>query len=237
MNKEQNLIKWDDPKSIAEFLQQPAEKIAEFITGLLTSETKDWKLSAGRLVQASIQWKLFSQLGIEMNEYIRKGKINNGFLQDPQNFHSLHELLKFIDESVPDEKRFETIKLLFFKSVFSDTENTDKMLAYQFMQVAKKLDSGDLLVLQAIFDIATGKQSSHIKSINPDEESVGSWLLRISQQIGHDLPSLVGLHEQNLMDLKLITDRRDRDRGSFIRTKYYRLTKFGFEFCKFARKK
>ena len=68
------LIKFDDVRNIINFLQQPATKMAEFLTGLLVSETKDWKLSAGRLVQASIQWKLFSQLGKEIKDYIDKGK-------------------------------------------------------------------------------------------------------------------------------------------------------------------
>jgi len=40
MSERKELIKLDDVKSIAEFLQQPATKMAEFITGLLVSDTK-----------------------------------------------------------------------------------------------------------------------------------------------------------------------------------------------------
>ena len=82
MKKGMELIKFDDPKNLVEFLQQPAIKIAEFITGILVSETKDWKLSAGHLVQASIKWKLFSQLGKELKAYIEKGKIKENFLNE-----------------------------------------------------------------------------------------------------------------------------------------------------------
>ena len=96
MSDGKELIKFDDVKSVAEFLQQPATKMAEFVTGLLVSENKDWKLSAGRLVQASIQWKLYSQLGKEINEYIEKGIIKDDFLDNAQNFKSLSdEILLF----------------------------------------------------------------------------------------------------------------------------------------------
>lgn len=120
MNKGKELINFDDPKNIVEFLQQPAIKLGEFITGILVSDTKDWKLSAGHLVQASIKWKLFSQLGKEIKGYIEKGKIKEDFLDIEQNKQSLSNLLKFIDESSPSEDRFNAIKTLFFKSVLPE---------------------------------------------------------------------------------------------------------------------
>ena len=107
------LIKFDDVRNIIDFLQQPATKMAEFLTGLLVSETKDWKLSAGRLVQASIQWKLFSQLGKEIKDYIDKGKIKEDFLENDLSQKSLYDLLKFIDETTPDEDSFNAMKTLF----------------------------------------------------------------------------------------------------------------------------
>jgi len=92
MGEGKELIKFDDVKSIAEFLQQPATKMAEFLTGILVSDTKAWKLSAGHLVQASIQWKLFSQLGKEIKDYIDKGKIKEDFLDKELSQQSLSRL-------------------------------------------------------------------------------------------------------------------------------------------------
>ena len=102
MNQGKELIKLDDPQNIIEFLQQPATKLAEFITGVLVSDSKDWKLSAGHLIQASIKWKLFSQLGKEIKDYIEKGKIKENYLENETSKQSLSELLKFIDETAPD---------------------------------------------------------------------------------------------------------------------------------------
>ena len=108
-------------------MQRPTTKFLEFITGFLGSEKLDRRLSAGRLVQASIKLKLFSQLGKEIERFIEKGKIKEDFLDKEQSKQSLFELLKFIDTDSPDEDRFEAMKLLFLKSVSfnSSEEETD----------------------------------------------------------------------------------------------------------------
>ena len=82
MSEGKELIGFDDPKNIAEFLQQPATKLAEFITGILISETKEWKLSAGHLIQASIKWKLFSQL-MTSSKVRRRFSVHSGIDMSP----------------------------------------------------------------------------------------------------------------------------------------------------------
>jgi hypothetical protein len=233
MTDEKKLLKIDNPKSIAEFLQQPASKIAELLTGILVSDSKDLKLSVGKLVQASLQSKLFLQLGKEIEGYMDKGKIKKDYLSSQQNLSSLSELLRFIDEEAPDKVRFKVIKTLFFISVFHDIDGRNKALAYQFMQIAKRLSSGDFSVLKAAFEIATEKAEPHVTGINLAERSVGSWLKCISEQIGHGIRSMVELHEQNLMDLKLISRRTGSDSAAFVKTPYYRLTDLGYKFCIF----
>lgn len=237
MNDEKDLIKLDDAKSIAEFLQQPATKIAEFITGVLISDTKDWKFSAGRIVQASIKWKLFSQLGKEIKEYIEKGKIKKDFLDKPQNHQSLYDLLRFIDESTPDKDRFNAIKTLFFRIVVSDVSEAEQILSYQFMQLCKDLESGDLLILKAAYDVSKGtisdKITSGIGAFNKDSTDAEYWLKAIANQIGHSLKSLVEVHEEKLESLKLISTRRHTDRSGIEKTPYFRLTDFGYKLCEF----
>ena len=220
---------------VAEFLQQPATKIAEFITGLLVSDNKDWKLSAGRLVQASIKSKLYSQLGKEINEYIKKGKIKDDFLDNAQNFKSLSDLLEFIDEATPDNDRFNAVKDLFFYSVAKDSSEAEQVLSYQFMKLCKELDSGNLLVLKATYDINNKKYSPKLVStkIDLNERNVNTWLLNISKQIGHEIVSLVEVHEDKLINLKLIGPRTESDRSGIFVTTKYRLTDLGYKVCEF----
>jgi len=233
MNESKELIKFDDPKSIAEFLQQPAIKIAEFITGILVSDTKYLKLSAGHLVQASIKWKLFTQLGKEIRSYIEKGEIKEDFFDKPQNQHSLSELLKFIDEATPNEDRFNAMKALFIKSVTNCSSEKDQILSYQFMQFCKDLESGDLLILKAAYDITNGNLSQAFgqTTFGVKDKDAHVWLVNISKQIGHDIKSLVEVHEDKLMDLKLLSPRTHSDRSGIETTDYYRLTELGYKLC------
>lgn len=235
MGEGKELIKFDDVKSIAEFLQQPATKMAEFITGILVSDTKDLKLSAGRLVQASIQWKVFSQLGKEIKDYIDKGKIKEDFLDKELSQQSLCDLLKFIDETTPDEDRFNAMKTLFIKSVAHDLSEAEQILSYQFMKLCKDLESGDLLILKAAYDIKNGKLSQKLSSttIGLNDKAAQAWLLNISKQIGHEIISLVEVHEDKLVNLKLISPRTHSDKSGFAQTKYYRLTDLGYKVCEY----
>lgn len=235
MGESKELIKFDDVKSIAEFLEQPATKMAEFITGILVSDTKDWELSAGRLVQASIQWKMFSQLGKEVKDYIDKGKIKEDFLDKEQSQQSLYDLLKFIDETTPDEDRFNAMKTLFMKSVAIDSSDEEHILSYQFMKLCKDLESGDLLMLKAAYDIKNGKLSQKLSSttIDLNNKTSQTWLLNISKQIGHEIISLVEVHEDKLVNLRLISPRTLSDKSAFAKTKYYRLTDLGYKICEY----
>lgn len=235
MSESKELIKLEDAKSVAEFLKQPATKIAEFITGMLVSETKDWKLSAGRLVQASIKSKLFHQLGEEINEYIDKGKIKEDFLGNNRSFKSLSDLLEFIDEATPDDDRFNAVKTLFIKSVAQDSTEEEQILSYQFMRLCKELDSGSLLVLKAAYDIVNENYSPKLEGTKIDlkQRNVQTWLLNISKQIGHEIKSLVEVHEDKLADLKLISQRTQSDRSGIDVTNYYRLTDLGYKVCEF----
>ena len=95
------------------FLQEPTVKIAEALTGILASDFKDWKLSAGKIVQAVIKGSLLTQLGREIEKYQEEGKIKEDYLESDIDRASFKELLEFIDEEVPDEIRFKAIKSIF----------------------------------------------------------------------------------------------------------------------------
>lgn len=234
--QDKKLIKLDDAKSLMEFLRQPTLKIAEMLTGILVADSRDWKLSAGRLIQATIKGSLLTQLGRELEKYRDEGKIKEDFLSTYKNRMSFYELLKFIDEEVPDEERFRAIKSIFFTSISKDAKEHEEKLAYELMQICKRLSSGDLLVLKAAYDIVNGCLAPSMPAINDREKNANDWLNLIAQQIGHSLPSLVEVHEKNLTELKLISDRTLSDRSGVQPTQHFRLTTLGYKFCEFITK-
>ncbi len=120
------LITLDDEKSLGTFLQAPSVKIAEFLTGFLSSDKNEWKQSTGHLVQAVIKNTLFTQLGIEIEKYIKNGKIKEDYFATNKNKATLLELLKFIDEEAFDEEKFEAMKSIFFYSVEKNAKQQDE---------------------------------------------------------------------------------------------------------------
>lgn len=142
-------------------------------------------------------------------------------------------MLKFIDEATPDDERFNAVKALFFRSAEQATSDEDKIISYQFMKIAKELDGSSLLILKAAYDICNERYAPKVSPGAKDIKSAIPWLTIISQQVGHRIISLVELYEDKLVDLKLISPRVHPDRSGIERTKYFRLTDFGYKFCEF----
>ena len=130
---------------------------------------------------------------------------------------------------------YNAMKTLFIKSVAHNSTEEEKALSYQFMKICEKLDSGSLLILKAAFDIKTGKISKKLSTvkIDTDSKSVQPWLRNISIQIGHGIKSLVEIHEDELVDLKLISPRTHNDRSGIENMKNYRLTDLGVNVCEY----
>ncbi len=228
--KKIEMIKLDNPEDVVEFIKNPI-KIAEVVTGVLGSNKSDWVLSTGRIVQASLKFKILQQLGKELEEYSKKGQIKEDYFASNNNQASLYELLKFIDEEVPDEERFKAMKSIFLKSVSKNATEEDERLAYEYMQICKELSGGEILTLKASHDIINGRLTSGMPGITHSDANRSNWLVNIAKQVGHDLPSLVERYEEHLMSLKLISDCRYSDRSGFEPTPFYRLTKLGKQLC------
>lgn len=209
------------------------------ITGVLSSETKDWKLSAGKLVQATIKGNLLTQLGRELKKYGKEGKIKEDYFATHKTRASLYELLKFLDEEVPDEELFRAIKSIFFSGISIKATEQDEALSYEFLQTAKQLSGTEILILKANFDIAEGRASDDVE-IRLRQLSLpymrSSWRQIISVQMRYgEFDSVVSKYEINLEMSGLISRRQEDNRFSsdFEPTKKFRLTEFGYKFCQF----
>lgn len=236
MGNNNNLIDINDTKSILKLLSSPL-KLAEALTGLLVSDSDTRKLSAGKLIQAAIKHNLFTQLGKEIQEYIKKGQIKEDYLARHKTQVSLHELLKFIEEEIPDEDRFRAMKSIFLYSITDNISKKEEELSYELMMVCKKIPSGGLLVLKACYDIVNNKISfDYNGAIDLSIHSAAEWFNIVAKQIGYNMPSLIELYEDELFGLRLISPRTLPDRSGIGKTKYFRLTELGFKLCNFISK-
>ena len=124
------------------------------------------------------------------------------------------------------------MKSLFFKSVNCNTNDDEKILAHQFIQISKKLSSGEILILKATYEIYL--EALRIKDKEILQISAASkWATIVSNKLGYGLISLIALQEENLVKLKLISDRTYGDKSGLLPTNKFRLTDLGYEFCLF----
>ncbi len=233
-----NLIDLENEKSLMSFLKEPTVKIAETLTGVFVSEKKDWKLSAGKLIQATIKGSLITQLGREIEKYQEEGRIKVDYFATHKNRASLYELLKFLDEEVPDEELFTAIKSVFFSGIGVDSTEHDEALVYEFLQTAKKLSGTEILILKAAYDISNGRKPNDIVqgALDNARDHRPTWRKCISKQMGYgDLDAVVFKYEENLESLGLISPRVviDRLQSNYEPTQHFRLTEMGYKFCEF----
>lgn len=222
------LVSFETAKDIYNFLQQPTVAIAEFMTGLLASEESAYKLSAGRLVQGAIKGRLLTQLGREIKEYRDKGEIKEDYFATNKNQASLLELLQFIDSDIPDEEVFNAMKAIFFSSIAKDASSKEEEIGYQLLQLCKKLDSIDILILKVCYKISTGEDTTNV---NTGINAFGDWVNTVSEKIGYDLPELVGAEDDKLVELGLLSSRGYSDKSGIRAGQEFRLTKLAIKLC------
>lgn len=225
-----------DEKSVMSFLRAPTIKIAEIVTGILVSEQKDWKLSAGKLVQSVIKGTLLTQLGLEIDQYQKDGKIKEDYFATHKTRATLYELLKFLDDEVPDEELFVALKSIFLSGISLDATEYDSALAYEFLQTAKRLRGTEILILKANFELAQGKIHQEVSSGNMAKTQRTVWVRVVAKQMGYgELHSIVAKYEKNLEALGMISSRNDDNRfaNEFEPTAKYRLTEMGYKFCEY----
>ncbi|MES2623186.1 MAG: hypothetical protein V4576_02130 [Patescibacteria group bacterium] len=240
MNKKNNQeLKMDDEKSLMSFLKDPSIMFTEFATGLLVSDKKNLTLSAGKIIQAAIKGNLITQIGIEIVKYRKEGRIKEDYFATNKSRATLYELLKFLDEEIPDEELFSALKSIFFSGISTSSTAYEESLSYEFLQTAKKLSGTEILILKANYEIFKNKnlQDKYLREdMMSSHAERSAWRKVITKQMGYgDLTSIVLKYEKNLELLGLISPRHDVDRfqSEFQTPANFRLTETGVKFCEF----
>lgn len=179
--------------------------------------------------------KRISQFIADYKEKKIKGQIKNEdeFLTEQPTL-TLAELFKILAQEPSDEDRFKALKSIFFTSIANDSTKEDEVLAYEFLQSAKKLSGTEMLILKANFEIVKTGVPEIKESLAFYSRS--AWRKLVAKYMGQEnYDSLVGKYEKNLESLGLISPRHEQDnrQTEFESTRYFRLTEIGMKFCKF----
>jgi len=222
-----DIITLQQPGVLEDFFDEPLPFIVATVTGALAAGKTGWILSGGRMVQAMLKGRLFEQWSKEVKRLQEAGRIPDDFADGKHKygFQTWVELMTIIDEESPDADRLGALKAMFFAVNRIGTTDGEKIKAYQLWQVAKQLNSGDLLLLRTVYAnrILYSSQAPHPGYL----DSYSYWAPFMAKAIGHDSQGLIDIHEKRPIELGLLTGR-DRNR---ISGQNARLSELGLVFC------
>lgn len=217
-----DIIQNPDKNAIEEFLEDPAAVLAASLTELFSSPIV-YMGRGVRLVQAAFKGEVFQQLGREVTGLRGKGKLPSDLKGNKQGYQTWVELLTIIDEDTPDAERLEALKAMFLASNRLNATDAEQVLGYQLFQIAKRLNSNDLLVLKAVYELHSKGWS------NAYDNGYARWADDVAKHMGHHLRSLIELAENALAGNKLLSARGPS--GDSVNLQNARLTNLGLKFC------
>lgn len=192
-----DIVRLQEPNVLDEFLEHPLTASLEAITGAFAGGGKGLLVSAGRIAQGLVKGRIYAQLAEELLLLRKVGRIPENLGETKYGLPTWAELMAIIDDDCPDPERLEALKAMFYAVNRIKSEDTEGIQAYQLWQIAKHLDSGDLLLL---------------KTLSEKEHMIGSeatqtrWVEQIAIDSGFGLGELVLLHVSNLAKWNLASE-------------------------------
>ena len=223
-----NLSKNDDETS--GFLARTIQNLAEGLSGIAASERKDWALSIGYLLQRIRSGHFLETLKKEWDEYREKGRVKEDYLTTSQHQECLQEFLNFLDADSPDEIRFNAMKNVFLTIASEEHSTRTDVLPQQFMRICRSLNSTEVLILQANYELA---KSGH----SPRRYGRGQWIRDVAENSTFKIQALVQSQEASLMQKCLISETTHSDNSGVVQTQYFRMTDLGYKLCQFMAEK
>jgi hypothetical protein len=156
----------------------------------------------------------------------RKEGLRRIFREKKYGAKSWVELLTILDEAPPDEDRLEALKAMFYSVNKVNVGHGERIANYQqLFQIAKRLNSGQLLLLKVAQERATEKDFKPNANLGANE-----WLPLVCQRLGHQIEGLVEQDERVLIQNGLLTRRTWSDESG-VNDGNGRLTQLAFKFC------
>ncbi len=224
-----NLPAIQDKNFTSKFLGKILKNTADGITGTFVTERKEHILAANRIFQGLLNGNFIQTVKTEWDDLKSKGRIKDDYEHTEQHHACLKEMLDFLDQDGPDKTRFEFMKKIFLMAATENVENRESLLPQQYMNLCRKLSSGDIFVLLTTYAVSkTDWKDKRSRSLR-------TWLDKIKIESGLKDRELVELYERNLIEHKLLTDRntRVRPQGEVEQGEHCRLTDLAINICKY----
>jgi hypothetical protein len=231
----------ENPNVIERILSRSRTEKVAYVSALLTSGLSKHALAGPKIAVAAMAVEALTDFGKEISEWIKGRKIPEDFSGRPSGYQTWVELLVEIDSNPTDAERLKAMKAMFLAANRVNATDAQSVVAYQLFQIAKRLDSGDLLLLKAVFEAYCAGDTGGGR-----DRTLRQWATSISGRLGHQVLSLILRHERVLIEQELLHPRPKVVPGMDVfpprsaqelETVVYechtgRLTDLGLEFCK-----
>ncbi|MEC0227925.1 hypothetical protein [Paenibacillus alba] len=187
-------------------------------------------LSVGHFLQRLRSANLFEAFQQEWTVLREKGRVADDYQYTEQFLNNIHEMLNFLEKDIPDEVRFKVLKKIILVAAQETISDRNNLLPGQYIKIAKSMSSAEVNVL------FTAYRMIKENLVNTTQNGANEWLQTVAHHSGLDFPELVEIHENQLIDKKLLIDRTHQDRSGVRLGNYNRLTNLGFSFCEYVSK-
>ena len=160
----------ENPTVIERVFARSRGEAAAYVGSLLESGVLRYALTGPKVAFTAMVIEALGDLCREIAAWKKDGRIPEDFSGRKWGYQSWVELLREIDSNPVDSDRLKALMAMFLAANNPGAGEAEQILAYQLFQVAKKLSSGDLLVLKAALTLP--RTSGH--------DSAQNWLAKIA---------------------------------------------------------
>ncbi len=217
----------ENPRVIERIWSRSRSEATAYIGKLLQSGVPRYVLAGPKVAWTAMAIEALSDLWSEVSAWKKAGRIPNDFSGRASGYQSWVELLQEIDSNPVDADRLKAMKAMLLAANDINSTDAESILAYQLFQIAKRLVSGELLLLRAIYrSYESGGWKRDYQSGN-----ASNWRVMIADKAGHGLSALVERNERALVEQGLITPIVMSGNLAQIREDNARLSDLGIRFC------
>ncbi len=186
--------------------------------------------SISNVIQRSTKEGLLKAFLGEWNELVEAGKADPNIKSTEIGQQCLQELMDSLDKQLPDKKRFDAMKALFFRAAAPDATEALQGRCAQLMKLCRQLDSTELTILS----VAYAENQRRLQGPSERITSADQWP-RALAHASSDLLSigLIEHYEESMIEKRLIGDRQHNDRSGIRNSENFRLAPLGMELGKF----
>jgi hypothetical protein len=220
-----DIVHLENPNVIERILSSTKADATAYVCKLLQSGVPRFISAGPKVAFSAMVIEALTDLGKEVSDWIRMDRIPEDFSGRPSGYQTWVDLLQEIDSNPIDGERLKAMKAMFLAANRLNASDGESVAAYQLFQIAKRMSSGQLLLLRTAHARAT--QVGFV----PDSRGAASiWLETVAQRLGHGISGLVELDERLLIQNGLLTGRTMVDESA-INDNGGRLTPLALKFC------